>query len=290
MASASSLVQNAVADFILSLAPRSAGVKLLKSGLALDFDGNGQISVPGILSAASSSGFVVEGAPIPVRQLVVTAGASLVPNKLATISVFSREVFQQSKPNIRKLVGAVMAESTSLAFDAAMFDNAAATTARPAGLLNGISALTASAKTGTEAFIEDIQNAASAVAAVAGGGPIVFVMSPKQAVSALLRTTAFPFEILSSSALADKTIICCAANAIASAIDSAPRIEASDEATLVMQDSAPAQLGTVGTPPVVGAPARSLFATDEIGLRLVMEVSWSLRTAAGIAWIANVVW
>jgi hypothetical protein len=113
-------------------------------------------------------------------------------------------------------------------------------------------------------------------------------MSPAQAISAQLRATQpFPFEILASSALADGIIIAIVANAIAIAIDSTPRISASNEGLLVMDD-APAQVSTVGSPATVAAPARTLFQTDEIGLRLVWEIAFSLRTATGLAWISGI--
>ena len=97
-------------------------------------------------------------------------------------------------------------------------------------------------------------------------------------------------RLLTSSALASGMIICVAPNALVSASDPRPRIDLSDQAVFVMDDTAPAQIGTVGSPNVAGAPARSLFQNDEIGLRLRLEINWTLRTTGAVAWTQAVLW
>jgi len=52
----------------------------------------------------------------------------------------------------------------------------------------------------------------------------------------------------------------------------------------------PTAFGTVGSPNVTGAPARSLWQGDEIGLKVRMEVSWALRSASGLAYMTAVNW
>jgi hypothetical protein len=96
-------------------------------------------------------------------------------------------------------------------------------------------------------------------------------------------------ETFASSVLADKTIIAVASNCLVSALDPAPTFEVSNAATLVMRDD-PTALGTVGTPNVVGAPARSLFQSDAIGIKVRMEVSWALRSSSGLAYMSAVNW
>ena len=68
---------------------------------------------------------------------------------------------------------------------------------------------------------------------VAANGEIIFVCSPKQASTLRLRTFGFPYLVLVSSALPDKTVICIAANAIASATDPLPRFDLADQTTYV---------------------------------------------------------
>ena len=56
-----------------------------------------------------------------------------------------------------------------------------------------------------QAAIEDAATLAGAVSAVAANGEIVFIASPKQAVTLRLRTFGFPYLVWSFSRLADKT-------------------------------------------------------------------------------------
>jgi hypothetical protein len=64
----------------------------------------------------------------------------------------------------------------------------------------------------------------------------------------------------------------------------APRFDVSDQAVLVYDDTAPAALGTTGSPAVVGAPARSLWQTDSVALRMMYDLNWGLRRTGMIAW------
>jgi len=71
---------------------------LLQRELRLQFNGATAISVPGLLSAAGNSGFVQEGAPVPVRRFSLT-DVLLVPNKITTSTAFTRESFEHSTPS-----------------------------------------------------------------------------------------------------------------------------------------------------------------------------------------------
>jgi hypothetical protein len=288
---ASQLATQAVSDFILNLGPVSAGSQLLKRGLSLSFDGSGSILVPTITAATSSAAFVPEGFPIPVEQLA-TSGPTLSPKKLATIATFTRELFQHSVPNIEMLVRAVLSESVAASIDLVLFDSNGGDATRPAGLRNGISVTTASAATpDSEAMYEDLSTLLGIVAPVAGSSPIIFVASPKQAAAIKMRQPNFAYELLSSSALAAGTVIAIASNCLVSAIDPSPRIESSIETTLHYEDTSPLSIvgGTSGTP-LPSFQSRSLFQTDQVGLRLILEVAWGLRAAGGLAWTQSTLW
>jgi hypothetical protein len=283
---AGSLAATSVADFISVMGGASAGAALLKLGLQLSFNGYAAIKVPGVVAAAGNTTFVQEGQPIPVRKLLVD-GPTLTPRKFATIIPFTGEIAEQSTPNIEKLVGAVLSESVGLALDLALFDATAGDDARPPGLRHGIAVTAASSSGGTPlvTMTTDIRNLAGAVAGVAGNAPIIFVASPAQAIALRLQArTDFNFDVLASAALPPGMIICIAANALASAIDATPRISVGTDTALVMQDDTmPAEFGA-------GGPLRSLFQTDSLALRLILEVSWALRNPAALAWSESVLW
>ena len=140
-------------------------------------------------------------------------------------------------------------------------------------------------------MLDDVETLLGAVAAIAGGNPICFVCNPVQAAALRLRgRTIFPYEIFATSALAPGVVVAVATNAVASALDPEPTIETGSEGTVVMQDTSPAAISTVGTPNAVAAPVRSLFQTDTLSLRLRFGVAWGLRNAGGLAWLSGVSW
>jgi Phage capsid family len=255
--------------------------------MALSFAGNGALMVPAFAAAAANASFIVEGAPIPVRQLV---GSSVVlsPRKLAVITTFSRDVFEYSVPNIEEIVGRTLSESVGAALDAVVFDANAGDTARPAGLLASIAATGASAITvDSEAMHDDLGTLAALVAPVCGNTLPVFICSPKQATAIRTRIPNIGYTVLTSSALAAGTIVCIAPAAIVSVMGP-PRIQVARDATLHM-DSAATAISTVTTAPFA-VPLRSSYQTATIGLRVVMEIGFGLRSATGLAWTQSVVW
>ena len=125
-----------------------------------------------------------------------------------------------------------------MSLDAALFSTGAADATRPAGLLNGISALTASALTpASEAAAADVRALVAAVAGVAGNGDVMIIASPGQAASLKLRIAGqLDYPVLASSALAPGTLIAVAVAAVASAVDPTPRFHTSKEAMLHMEE------------------------------------------------------
>lgn len=242
--------------------------------------------MPGI-SFATGAGFVAEGAPIPVQQGTTTTGPTLSPFKLAVITSLTSEMLRSS--NAETLVRQVLIESTGPALDAVLFSNAAATTSAPAGLRNGISGLTPAAPgEKARAIVDDLQALGLAVASVAGNGAITLVASPDAAVALRLRlpqTVQWP--VLTSASLAARTVIAVAANAVVSAVEGAPLIDAGQETVLHFETAPQAIVTPAGS---VARPVGSLFQTDTVGLRLKWPISWALRSSAGLAWMTNVNW
>ena len=57
-----------------------------------------------------------------------------------------------------------------------------------------------------------------------------------------------------------------------------------------MEDTAPAQISAAGTPNAIAAPVRSMFQTDSIALRMIMDLNWTMRRAGMVAFVAGVTW
>jgi hypothetical protein len=279
------LAQTAVA-FVASLVPLSAGAALLQRCLQLSFAGAGRISVPGVFMPLAD--FVGEGQPIPALQGTSSVQAVVESAKFAVIIALSRELYDN--PNAEGLIRQALAESAGPALDRRLFDNLAAVPdLRPAGLLNGISPKSPSDLTDMhDAMIADLLALAAAVAQRAGNSDLVYVMSPRQAVAAVLGTPKeFPYPLLTSTALADGQVICVVPSAIAAVMEALPRIDVSTQTAVHMETNAQPIVKDDGT---TATPVMSSFQTDNVTMRMRWPLSWSLRAPDAIAFITGAKW
>ena len=187
-----------------------------------------------------------------------------------------------------------MREDIAASLDASMFSTTAASSSRPAGILNGISALTATTGGGAAALQGDLAQLA-VVATSIGSGDVVFITSPAYAI----RLATYPnvldldnnrFQVWPSNAVADGTIIAVAPAAFVSGFGPVPKITISQNAVVHLEDTSPAQIGTTGSPNVVAAPTRSAFQTDSIVVRAILDAAWTLRASGAVAWISGATW
>jgi hypothetical protein len=190
------------------------------------------------------------------------------------------------------MVRQVLIESAGPAVDRVLFSPNAAGPDRPAGLLNGIAALTPTAAGGgnnkNQVLVDDLQLIATAVAPVAGNGNIVLVASPDAAVAMVLRLpTSVTWPVLTSASLAARTVIAVAANAVVSAVEGAPRIDANAHAE-IHRETVPAEIVDIGG--VMAQPVASVFQMDEVALKMRWQITWALRDPRGVAWMTGVNW
>jgi hypothetical protein len=219
-----------------------------------------------------------------------TAGPAILDAfKLATIVSLTDEMIFGT--NAEAIVSQVLIENVGVSLDAALFTNDAAVSGvRPAGILHGITPLTASAATTPlEAMFEDVQALAYSLAPVAGGGSPVIVAAPAQAAALKLRTPGELWPVFASDAVPNKTVIGIVPSALATAID-IPRIEAGAESVVHMEDTAPADIGTPGTPAVIAAQVYSMYQKDSVALRFILPTAWALRSPNAVAWIQTTNW
>lgn len=304
---ASQLVETSVADFMELLIPASVYPGLAARGLRLNFGRSGIISIPTRSATPTIAGsFVAQGAPIPVRQGAF-ASVTLTPKKMAVISTFTREIAEHSTPAIEGLIRNAMQEDTSVSLDTILLDATAASTTRPAGIREGVTVTTATAGGGFAALVGDIKALLGALITASNGNVRnpVWIMNPVNAISVALTQNAggdFPFAaeinqnrlqgypvILSSTVTAGMVILVDAADFVSVEGD-APRFDVSDQATLHMEDTTPLAIGTAGSPNTVAAPVRSLYQTDSMALRMIMDVNWALRRTGVVAWTQSVTW
>ena len=303
---AQELAQTTYAALMPLLMPQAILTRLSAKGLALSFGTAGRIIIPTRSRTPSLAGsFVGEGLAIPVRQGAFTS-QTLVPKKLAVISTWTREMADHSTPAIEGLIREAIQQDTSVAVDTVLIDANAATAIRPAGLLNGVAATTATSGGGIAALIGDLVGLLSALTTNTYGNvrsPVLLVNPTDMLRASWLQATntgIFPFQaqiaagnlggipLIDSTTVTAKTMILVDAADFVVVGESGPRLELSDQATLHMEDSTPQEL--VASPSTVAAPQRSLFQTDSIALRMVMPLNWVQRRSGTVAWTSSVTW
>jgi len=305
---AAELVQQIVVAFMETLMPKSVFPRLSGAGLSLSFGRYGKIVIPTRSRTPTIAGsFVGEGLPIPVRQGAFTS-QTLTPKKMAVITTWTREIDEHSVPAIEGLLRNAIGEDTAISLDAVLLDANPATLVRPAGILNGVAGLTPTAGGGFNAAVGDIKALTGALLTGTAGNirSPVYLMNPQQLSSlgliAMPGAGVFPFRaevaagnlggwsIIDAGTVPMGTVIAMDAADFVSVSGDAPRFELSDQATLHMEDTAPTDITTTGTPPVAAFPVKSMWQTDSIALRLIMPVNWTIRRPGTVAWVAGVTW
>src|SRR5262249_34735340 len=147
--------------------------------------------------------------------------------------------------------------------DGAVFDAQPATSVRPAGLLNNVTALNGdtTGATAIEKALIDVGNLVSEIASsgvIAAPDGVVFVAHTARAL-ALRALTGSAVTVLGSSVLNPAWLIAVATDGVASGYSGVPTIETSMAAELVFND-VPAEIVDAGGAP--GAPIKSAFQSD----------------------------
>jgi len=293
-------------DFMQLLMAASVFGPLSSMGLTLSFGRNAKILIPTRSRTPTIAGsFVGEGLPIPVRQGAFTS-VPLTPMKMAVITTWTREMDEHSIPAIEGLLRDAVVYDTSVATDAVLLDANPATAIRPAGILNGVSGLTPTAGGGFTALTGDIKQLSGALLTGTLGNvrKPVWLMNPQQVNSAAFAIATgagvFPYRdeisqgrlggwpIIQSGTVPAGTVIVIDAADFVSVTGDGPRFEISDQAVLHMEDSSPTDISTSGT--AVAFPAKSMFQTDSLALRLVLPLTWAIRRTGTVAWLTGVTW
>jgi hypothetical protein len=279
IATADGLPQVDLIDDLLVLVGKvSAAAQVLQAGLVLRFGTDAQISVPLLESDPTKVNFVGEGQPIPVQAFTASLLASVTPHKMAAILVLTSEMLAGS--NAEALMTELLRRSVGLSLDNCLFDSVAASSVRPAGLRNGIAALTAAA-TGPPAIERMLADLAMLAAAVAPIGPAIFVASAERAAKLkLLSYSPPPYRIFGSPGVAQTDLIAIAENGVAAVLGQ-PTFDSTRTAALHLE-TAPTDI-TGGTPsPAV--PVKSMFQTDSVAIKVNLDTSWTRRDNRAVAW------
>ncbi len=297
---ASEIVQTAYADFLQALVGMSIYPVLRSKGIGLSFDGVGTISIPSRTAGGAGGGFVAEGSPIRVGR-ITTAATTMTPKKLGVIVPFSRELAKRSTPTIEALVRQAILEDTAAILDAAMLDATASSAARPAGLLNGVSAAAVGYGGGDyEAVLADFAALLAPFISANAADNITVVMNPIQGLKLAMMPAPLGnpgwftavrerVTIVESTYATAGRLVALRNSDFATATGDAPEFDVSETAVVHMEDTTPLEVVS-GTGPTTADPVRSFWQTGTIGIRMIQDVSWKMRRSGMVQWIDGTSW
>lgn len=297
---ASQLVQNSFGEFLDLLSPDSVYPGLKAKGIGVTFsNNNGSITIPSVSTdAALAGGFVLEGDPIPVGRLT-TASISLVPHKFGILTTMSKEAAMYSTPALEGLLRRSILRRTAITLDGLLLDATAGSTTRPAGLLNGVSAAASGVGGGDYlAVLEDIAALMAPFDTANAGRNLVLIMHPAQARKLAMMPGPdgtfgwadrfmSQFTVLTSTSATANRLIAIDAEDFCAATGDTPMFDVSEQATLHMSD-APGEIVTAAGS--VNDPIRSMWQTNSIALRMVMNLTWKMRRTGMVQWIDGTSW
>jgi hypothetical protein len=290
---AAELAGTAVADFFSSLPAGAYAQLIARTPLRIDIGRNASIRLPAPVTPADAAqgGFVGEGAPIKISKRSITAAVTLTPKKFVIASEVTKEMVQYSA--IEQVLRMLLQESAMVAIDVALLGNAAATSAQPAGLLNGLSSLTPS----TATTVEDRMSAdlGALAAAIPGALDVVYVVPlAERLVIEGLGTSELLQRVIVSPVMPAKRIVAIDVSQFASLTGDAAEIDVTEVAAIHEEDTTPLPIvGGTAQPPVIGsvaAPVRSLWQTGSMGVRLIASLSWAMRLGSRVSFVDAVTW
>ncbi|WP_158556131.1 phage major capsid protein [Ensifer sp. M14] len=266
------------------LAPQSVYGQLTAAGLRVELlSSGGAVRIPTAkVDADPVDVFVSEGGAIPARSRFLE-NHPLASFKAALLTVTTGDLIKKGPATIEAILTRLLAQDIMRSVDKVLISASAATTSRPAGILNGATVVPPSTSTDpATAAAEDI---AALIAALADPLPAerpVLIMNVKQSVALDLMFPGANLAVVTSEFVPAGTV---------SAVDAA------DFASGAAPDSFDASVSTEAlvhsdTAPVAdvmtGSPAMSLWQQDCQGLRLIEDISWQLlskaSTATGVKW------
>jgi Phage capsid family len=288
--STSSYPTHATARTLPALAPQSAAVRLFARCLEVDLAGVATVRIPYTVTTPQP-GFIGEGAAAPLAQFSL-AGVDLGPaRKILIQSAVTGELENSGPETASVIIGRSLAEATARSLDTAVFGGAAADATRPAGLLNGVTPITATAGGGLAALASDLGNLAGQIAdAEIASDDLVIIAHPESATKLRVLAPGFGNTVLGCAQLAVGTVIAVAPSGLGVGYSGVPDIETSIEATVHFEDSSPLQIasGAQGSG-VLATPTKSAFQQDLIIIRVRARCAWAALPGA-VQYLSGATW
>lgn len=273
-------------DFLTGLGPYGAAARLIAQAVRAEASPYDAVKYPVRAAGPVAPAWVAEGDAIPVRSAAFTNISIGPARKLCHIIPFSRELSKRS--DAERIFATMLSEDVAAGIDAAFLATTAATTAAPAGLLNGVTPLAGFAG-GDLTAIETDFGALAAAVATGGSGAVTFIVAPERLarLRILAPLLAQSLDIVASAACPVNRVIAVEGPALLIAVDERPDIMRSEEGVLHMSD---VPLELVPDSGVASDPLRSLFQSASAALRLVHEIAFTKRRAGCVSYLDNASW
>jgi hypothetical protein len=264
---ASQLTQSVVGRYFSALGPQSAATQLIKaSGGTVDLGAASSIAFPRLSSAPATVAWSGEGDPTPVDEETFASDTLGPQKKFGVITVLSRELAKRAAG--MGVIDAVLRERAALSIDAAIFSAAATDSVTHRGILDGVTATT-----GHSECEPDVTTLLKALGDKGGSGNAAIVCSAANAAEIAVKLPNLKYPVWPSRAVGN-TVIALDPTAFVIAFGGVD-IEASESGTLHMSD-VPLEIVS-GTGPATADPARALFQTATIAVRMLVDVAFVQR-------------
>ncbi len=292
---AGAIVASALGEFIPLLRPRSALFAVAPEPMA--FGRHGAVIYPR-MTTGSSSGFVAEGAAIPVKQNALDS-FSIAPYKAAGIVVATSELMRRADAFTEAFVIGTLADDIALGVDLVFLSSGAAVAGTsPAGLFhtdNAVAAIAATAGASAQAAATDLANLLAAGAKMAQ--PVLLINGATAAkatqlagasnfplLTQLVSGRVFNAEVLFAGNLAASTVALVDRADLIVAGGDALEIDVSLHAELHM-DTAP---NADALAPASGGT--SLYQRDMVATAVKLPITWHTKRTAAVQRVESATW
>jgi HK97 family phage prohead protease len=229
---------------------------------------------------------------------------STTPYKAAGLTVVSNELLEDASPSALTLIGDSLKEAVAQAVDTKFLSaDALSSGVSPAGILNGVSAITSNGGD-AQSIITDIRALfAPFITAKNTSGGFAFIMTPTNALALSLMRNAlgqpeFPtmspqggtfngYPVYIGDNVGAGDVILIRTQDVWRIGDSGVRMSLSDSA-MIEQDDAPT--GATDTPTAASATMVSMYQEDSTAIRVVRRISWGKKYSGAVQYVGNAAW
>jgi hypothetical protein len=281
------LQRDAFRNFLIELSPYSGAARLIALAIQAATKPVDETNYPVRANGPTVPAWVGELDAIPVHSDTFSLVSIGPAKKMGHIISWSRELGKRS--DAERIFDRMLREDVSAGLDSAFFATSAGSSTAPAGLLNGVSAISPTGNSGEDGIRSDLGQLAESVA-TGGSGNVTFVMAPEKLARLRIQapTVAANTDIAPSAAVPTDRVIAVDPLSLLVAVDEAPEIMKAEEATLHMSNI-PLEIVS-DTGPTTADPVRSLWQTASAALRVIHELDFVKRRTGAVAFSDGVAW